>query len=548
MVSIIRILAYCYDLIIKMKKHSNIVISFVFVLVLASCSSRKQSSNVSQATGLEINSSRGGFQYNTNYKGQEEGPGLTFIPGGTFVKGRVQDDVMRDWNNAPVRVQVRSFYMDITEVTNLMYIEYLDWLERVYKKESADASYHDIYTAALPDTMVWRSPLGYNEDMVNNYLRHPAFRDYPVVGVSWQQAVNYAKWRTDRVNERLLERERYLDKGFSLQNDTIAASDQFNTQAYLRAPDQVFGGKISDIAPEKRGRSQDSVSLNVARVEDGLLLPQYRLPTEAEWEYAALGLSGLREYNSYRGKKKYPWAGDSTRSTKRKNEGDQLANFKQGKGDYSGIAGWSNDGADITAPVRMFPANDYGLYGMAGNVAEWVADVYRPIVNNDVSDMNYYRGNIYTKPIGPDGKTEVIEDVDIKTMPNNKLFVRTFPGEVQFNEIDDEDAKLRPNFDRPNNTDFLDGDATSKPGSLDGEMYKFPVDEQGIPVADESKVKSLVSDQTRVIKGGSWKDREYWLDPAQRRYLPEFMAADFIGFRCAMSYMGESKMKKRPRD
>ena len=61
-------------------------------------------------------------------------------------------------------------------------------------------------------------------------------------------------------------------------------------------------------------------------------------------------------------------------------------------------------------------------------------------------------------------------------------------------------------------------------------------------------VKSLISNQTRVIKGGSWKDRSYWLDPAQRRYLPEFMAADFLGFRCAMSYLGESKQKKRPRD
>ncbi len=529
----------------KMKAYIKIHTSLLLVFLLVGCSSNKQSSNVSQATGLEINSSRGGFQYKTKYKGQEAGPGLIFIPGGTFVKGKVQDDVMRDWNNAPVRIQVRSFYMDETEVTNMMYIEYLDWLERVYKK--AGDAYNDIYIAALPDTMVWRSPLGYNEDMVNNYLRHPAFRDYPVVGVSWQQAVNYAKWRTDRVNERKLESENFLPRGFSLQNDTIAANAQFNTQAYLRAPDQVLGGNIGDIAPEKRGRSRDSVSLNVARVEDGLLLPQYRLPTEAEWEYAALGLSGIREYNSYRGKKKYPWSGDSTRSTKRKNEGDQLANFKQGKGDYSGIAGWSSDGADITAPVRLYPANDYGLHGMAGNVAEWVADVYRPIINNDVSDMNYYRGNIYTKPIGPDGKTEVIKDADIDTMPNNKLYVKSLPGEVQFSEIDEDDAKLRPNFKRAYNPDFLDGDDESNLPNA-GEMYKFAVDENDKVITEQDKVKSLVSDQTRVIKGGSWKDREYWLDPAQRRYLPEFMAADFIGFRCAMSYMGESKMKKRPRD
>ena len=93
----------------------------------------------------------------------------------------------------------------------------------------------------------------------------------------------------------------------------------------------------------------------------------------------------------------------------------------------------------------------------------------------------------------------------------------------------------------------MDGDESSKTDS-ENEMYKFAVDSKGEIISDEEKVKSLVSDKTRVIKGGSWKDRSYWLDPAQRRYLPEFMAADYIGFRCAMSYLGENKIKKRPRD
>ena len=529
-----------------MNTQAKLFISTIFIALLASCSSSKRGSNVSQGTGIEINSSRGGFQYKTNYKGQETGPGLVFVPGGTFVKGRVQDDVMRDWNNAPVRVQVRSFFMDETEVTNLMYIEYLDWLERVYKKK-----YPDVYIAASPDTMVWRNPLGFNEDMVNNYLRHPAFRDYPVVGVTWQQATNYAKWRTERVNENLLEREGYVEKGVSLQIDSIVPGSEFNTRTHLLAPDKSYGGTFADKAgrtAQPKSRDADSTALNYVKIEDGLFLPKYRLPTEAEWEYAALGLSELREYNSYRGKKKYPWAGSSTRSIKRKNEGDQLANFKQGKGDYSGVSGWSSDNADITAPVRAYPPNDFGLHCMAGNVAEWVADVYRPIVDNNISDMSYYRGNLYAKPsIGPEGKTVIVDDVKLDTMPNNKIYIKSLPGEVKFVSIDTlEDATLRPNFNKAYNSDYMDGDDESNPTKQD--MYKFAVGEDGKINQDKSNVKSLISDQTRVVKGGSWKDRSYWLDPAQRRYLPEFMAADFIGFRCAMSYLGESNVKKRPRD
>ena len=535
---------------LTMKTYTNLFISVLIIALLSSCSSSKRRSNVSQGTGLDINSSRGGFQYETNYKGQEAGPGLVFVPGGTFVKGRVQDDVMRDWNNTPVRVQVRSFYMDETEVTNLMYNEYLDWLERVYKNQG-DA-YSNVYTAALPDTMVWRSPLGFNEDMVNNYLRHPSFQDYPVVGVTWQQATKYAKWRTERVNEGLLEREGYIEKGVSLQIDSISPGNEFNTQTYLRAPDKVYGGNIADVAgrnAQPRSRDVDSTELDFVKREKGLLLPEYRLPTEAEWEYAALGLSELREYNSYRGKKKYPWSGDSTRSTKRRTEGDQLANFKQGKGDYSGVAGWSSDNADITAPVRAFPANSFGLYGMGGNVAEWVADVYRPIINTDVSDMSYYRGNLYTKPvIGEDGKTVVVNEIEIDTTPNNKLNVKALPGEVEFTQIDESDSQFRPNFNRAYNPNYLDGDEKSTPNPDETEMYKFAIDKDGNVTKNEDDVKSLVSDQTRVVKGGSWKDRAYWLDPAQRRYSPEFMAADYIGFRCAMSYLGESSKKKRPRD
>ena len=89
---------------------------------------------------------------------------------------------------------------------------------------------------------------------------------------------------------------------------------------------------------------------------------------------------------------------DSTRSQQKKTLGDQLANFKLGRGDYGGIAGWSEEGSGITTSSMAYPPNSFGLYGMAGNVSEWVADVYRPIIDEEANDFNYYRGNIYSKP------------------------------------------------------------------------------------------------------------------------------------------------------
>ena len=180
--------------------------SFIFVfsiLAIVGCNrnSYKSGKNISQATGWKINSAEGSFSYNTKYKGQQNAPGMVFVQGGTFVKGNSKDNVLHDWNNSPTQQYVRSFFLDETEVTNIMYLEYIDWLKKMYGN---DDELKKIYLAALPDTLVWRNPLGFNEDMVNNYLRHPAFQNHPVVGVSWHQANNFAKWRTHRVNERIL--------------------------------------------------------------------------------------------------------------------------------------------------------------------------------------------------------------------------------------------------------------------------------------------------------------------------------------------------------
>lgn len=542
----------------------------ILIVGLVSCSKKSSSKNASRATGWNVDSKKG-----SSSKKQEAGPGLVFVEGGTFTMGKVEDDVMHDWNNTPTQQHVQSFYMDETEVTNFMYLEYLDWLKKVFPP--TEENYKNIYEGASPDTLVWRNRLGYNETMTNNYLRHPSYANYPVVGVNWIQAVEFSKWRTDRVNEAILEKNGYLKK--NAKTNDVTAESSFSTETYLNSPTLTYGGNEEIVLKGRKGARKTPRAGKDGKVTEekniyaqrssGIILPEYRLPTEAEWEYAAAADVGQREYNIYKGQKKYPWSGSYTRSGKRQSKGDQLANFKQGNGDYGGIAGWSDDGADITNAVKSYPANDFGLYDMAGNVAEWVQDVYRPIIDNESNDFNYFRGNQYTKnKIGADGKVEIVtkENMEYKTLSNGKKVATSYPGQIAQVPVDENETYLRTNFDKSDNINYRDGDKQSTRyynfGSSESDnekqkeekiMYNSPkhnvtTDSLGKMVRKydvSSKRTTLINDDVRVYKGGSWRDRAYWLDPAQRRYFPQDMATDYIGFRCAMSRVGPKADKRK---
>jgi gliding motility-associated lipoprotein GldJ len=559
----------------KIKKIMALKVLVVLALTLGftSCSKKGKTKGGSTATGWKINDKKGGFQFNEKFKQQETPPGMIAIEGGTFTMGKVQDDVMHDWNNSPNQQHVQSFYMDETEVTNKMYSEFLYWVKTVFPP--TEENYKNIYNGAIPDTLVWRNRLGYNETMTNHYLRHPAYANYPVVGVNWIQAVEFSKWRTDRVNEGILEREGYLkkDNKISLGTD-VTGENSFSTEAYINTPSTSFGGNEDIVLKKQMGSSRKSADADAKNVyatkSSGLILPEYRLPTEAEWEYAATALVGNREYNIYKGQKKYPWKGQYTRSSKRQSKGDQLANFKQGKGDYGGIAGWSDDGADITNEVKRYAPNDFGLYDMAGNVAEWVQDVYRPMVDDEANDFNYFRGNVYTKnKIGDDGVVELVtsDNIAYDTLSNGKIMARNFPGQIAQVPVDENETYLRTQFSKSDNKNYRDGDRQST------RFYKFNDSEEGESGGDEKRMyeapkhsitadslgkmikkfdtsekrTTLVDDNVRVYKGGSWRDRAYWLDPATRRFFPQDMATDYIGFRCAMSKVGPKSNKKTPR-
>ncbi len=388
------------------------IISLIAILAIMAGCSRGDRGQLVGASGKKWN--------------PEKPYGMTLVPGGAFIMGKADDDIADMKNAPPKTVTVRTFYMDETEITNSEYRQFTNWVRdsivrmrlaieadfngaeaggegigeyafldsdpesmSVYEKymydnytsfsedyegrklnkdidiiwdtnEYPDEAYArvmdsmyipleesyngqrtidvkklnfkyrwmDIQKAArskaqkrsdfiiteevavYPDTAVWIKDFNYsyNEPMHNDYYWHSAFDDYPVVGVSWKQAKAFTQWRT--------------------------------------------------------------LYHNAFRKEKGTHdVPSYRLPTEAEWEYAARG--GLQSAT-------YPWGGPYAKNDR----GCFMANFKPLRGDYAA------DQALYTVEAKSYEPNDYNLYNMAGNVSEWVNSSYDAAAYEYMSSMN----------------------------------------------------------------------------------------------------------------------------------------------------------------
>jgi len=379
----------------------RLLILFASILVFASCSNTNQG----ELVGVRKHP-RAVFYQPLPY-------GMVYIPQGSYTMGAGAEDITYGFVNPPKTVSVQSFYMDQTEITNNEYREFVYWVrdsiartilgeqfpdkylitenpktgeiydpaflnwkepiqwvskdqavrdaleemylpvhERFFGRKQIDTRklYYDFYWIDLkaaakkdfssseyragswsnraqgmsdrsvyirkeriniyPDTLSWVHDYAYsfNDPMTETYFWHPAYDHYPVVGVNWTQARAFCDWRTHKQTK------------------------------YLKSRGSVTYG-------------------------------EFRLPTEAEWEWAARGGHHLNPY---------PWGGPYTRNS----QGCFLANFKPVHGNYIG------DGGLRTVIVAHYPANDFGLYDMSGNVAEWTGSAFDPSTYNYSWDMN----------------------------------------------------------------------------------------------------------------------------------------------------------------
>ena len=446
--------------------------AFLFLIGLNSCTIP---GNRSTTTDWEYGNPKGLTFKSIDHNGSAP-PGMVFVPGGSFVMGSTAESVALDPDNTPKFASVSSFYMDEIEVPNVSYCEYISWMAKVFAQSNPAT-----YRTCLPDTGVWRNSLSFNEPHVNDYLRHPAFKYYPVVGVSWVQANQYCEWRTDRVNE-----QRLIDAGY-IEYSAQSGEQHFTTKGYLAG----FYRPELNKRKAKTGIGGDPL---YPVLEDGFFTASFRLPSEAEWEYAAQGMVGRTEGGMIVERRVYPWNERGIRFGPGKKQGVYHGNFRFSASSPSEVATYNVTRGGPTAPGKYYDANDYGLYNMAGNVNEWVQDLYRPTSNIESEEVSPFLGGGYTRPL---------YDAEGNLAKDSAGRVVMVPDERRYT-----DNLLASYLDSITVTTSPNGPANNR---------------------------------NRVIKGGSYRDLPYWVTPGARRFFNENRGKDDIGFRCAMIGLGRPR-------
>lgn len=544
------------------------------VLVLTGCFSSKKT----QTTGWSYEADSAGFEY-VEFQKQPEIPrnakryfeDMKLIEGGTFSMGRIdifdppgERDSLLLAQNYPRRVTVTSFYLSDHEVTNAEYREFTDWvmdsvalsilaeknpsfyknpkvkllnwdmrqalksgkysagLKKIMKEDTL--FHHTVYDTknciytfhardtsisihVYPDTTCWMIDFTYsfNQPMERMYNWHPAYNNYPVTGVSWLQANAYCRWRSDRLNEEIIKSYTKKDKNVGVP---------------------IYAH-----------------------------YPNFRLPTEAEWEYACLNLTPedrAKEKDYYH--PVLPWTDKNLTDSKgqyRANFGPiRDANWFEAKHYTEGIFDkkTKTENYFYTSPVKSFQPNSMNLYDMAGNVAEWVLDIALAKSHIDYDEFGPYRCRV-------DRWDTSSIDPSIKFTPEQLGIVPPTDSALHchYRYLD----SLYYTY-KIHATDNLQSAMTKIVNTNHRQLY--PMIRDTITARDKMRIRNqalielhdarLIAKypNARIIKGGSWVDSIFYLQGACRQLYPETKGSSRIGFRIAMTRVGIPIIKKEIKD